>query len=172
MCKDQSKSPSEADAELEGEIRKGRKFSLAEAIGRMAGPGAMKGVSPITRKQQSEVEIEDYLKRHLADATDILTRILVRSIKGSEVLVNNFEEPLFVLASHVERVLGSDYLLKELVREADMEWGRLYDERPYFDQEGCPPHPDDPFTLESVRSTLSNLLEKVTAEARRSQAQT
>ena len=41
---------SEADAELEREIRKGRKFSLDEAIGRMAGPGAMKGVSPVTRQ--------------------------------------------------------------------------------------------------------------------------
>ena len=31
---------SEEDAELEREIREGRKFTLAEAIGRLAGPGA------------------------------------------------------------------------------------------------------------------------------------
>jgi len=35
--------------ELEREIRQGRKFSLEEAIGRLAGPGAMKGESPIAR---------------------------------------------------------------------------------------------------------------------------
>ena len=44
---------SEADAELEREIRKGRKVTLAEAIGWMAGPGAMKGVSPVARQQQA-----------------------------------------------------------------------------------------------------------------------
>ena len=47
------KQRSEADAELEREIRKGRKFTLAEAIGRLAGPGAMKGESPIARMQQA-----------------------------------------------------------------------------------------------------------------------
>jgi hypothetical protein len=43
---------SESDAELEREIRQERKFTLAEAIGRLAGPGAMKGESPVTRLQQ------------------------------------------------------------------------------------------------------------------------
>ncbi len=46
---------SEADAELEREIRKGRKFTLEEAIGRLAGPGAMKGESPVARMQQAEI---------------------------------------------------------------------------------------------------------------------
>jgi hypothetical protein len=60
------------------------------------------------------------------------------------------------------RVLDSDYLLKELVREADIEWGRILGERRYFEKEGCPPHPDDPYTIESVRATLSRLIEKLT----------
>ena len=47
MSNNQDTQRSEADAELEREIRKGRKFTLAEAIGRLAGPGAMKGESPI-----------------------------------------------------------------------------------------------------------------------------
>jgi hypothetical protein len=76
MSDEQPKRPSEADADLEREIRKDRKFSLAEAIGRLAGPGMMKGVSPITRKQQSEAEIEEYLNRHLTDASGILPLIL------------------------------------------------------------------------------------------------
>jgi hypothetical protein len=42
---------SKSDAELEREIRKGRKFTLAEAVGRMVGPGAMKGASPVPREQ-------------------------------------------------------------------------------------------------------------------------
>lgn len=47
----------ESDAELEREIRRDRKFSLEDAIGRMAGPRAMKGESPMTRLQQGETEI-------------------------------------------------------------------------------------------------------------------
>lgn len=49
MSGDSDATRSEADAELEREIRKERKFTLEEAIGRMIGPGGMKGASPITR---------------------------------------------------------------------------------------------------------------------------
>jgi hypothetical protein len=163
MSKEQPKRPSDADADLEREIRKERKFSLAEAIGRLAGPGMMKGVSPVTRQQQSEVEIEGYLERHLMDAAGILPVVLLRRVKGSELLLNNLDQPLVVLASYLQRVLDSEYLLKELVREADIEWGRMLGERPYFEKEGCPPHPDDPYTIESVRVTLCQLLEKLIA---------
>jgi hypothetical protein len=154
---------SEADAELEREIRKERKFSLTEAIGRLAGPGAMKGVSPVTRKQQSEVEIEEYLNHHLSDAAGILQVVLIRRIKGSDLLLNNFDQPLLVLASCIQRVLDSEYLLKELVREVDVEWGRVFGERPYFENEGSPPHPDDPYTIALVRAALSQLMEKLAA---------
>jgi hypothetical protein len=82
-------------------------------------------------------------------------------VKGSELLLNNFEEPLVVLAACCRRVLDSDYLLKELVQEADVEWGRVQGERPYFEQEGSPPQPDDPYTLESVRQTLAGLIEQL-----------
>ena len=46
MSDEQPKPSPDADAELEREIRNERKFSLSEAIGRLAGPGALKGVSP------------------------------------------------------------------------------------------------------------------------------
>ena len=58
MSDDRRKPRLEADAELEREIRQGRTFTLEEAIGRLAGPGAMKGESPIARMKQAEIEIE------------------------------------------------------------------------------------------------------------------
>jgi hypothetical protein len=61
------------------------------------------------------------------------------------------------------QVLNSDYLLKEPVREADVEWGRVQGERPYFEREGSPPHPDDPYTFESVRKTLAGFIEQLGA---------
>jgi hypothetical protein len=47
MSGDNPERSTEADADLQREIRAERKFTLAEAIGRMAGPGMMKGVSPV-----------------------------------------------------------------------------------------------------------------------------
>ncbi len=154
---------SEADAELEREIRKGRKFTVAEAIGRMAGPGAMKGVSPVPRGQQAVVEIENWLGRHVPACCGELQVVLLRNVKASELLLNNYDQPLAVLAAYCQQVVDSDSRLKELVREADAEWGRVFGERPYFDKEGSPPDPDDPYTFESVRNTLSALVEKLRA---------
>jgi hypothetical protein len=71
--------------------------------------------------------------------------------------------PLLVLASYIQRVLDSEYLLKDLVREADVEWGRALGEQPHVEKEGCPPDPDDPHTIESVRATSSGLIEALTA---------
>ena len=163
MNDDQPKRPSEADAELEREIRDGRKFSLAEAIGRLAGPGMMKGVSPATRKQQAEAEIESYLERHLMSPAGALSAVLLRQVRESELLLNNLDQPLIVLASYAQRALDSDYRLRELVRESDVEWGRVYGERPFFQREGCPPDQEDPYTVESVRIALSQLIEKLAA---------
>jgi len=159
----EEKPRSEADAELEREARRGRKFTIAEMIGRLAGPGMMKGVSPITRKHQAEVEIEHCLNRHFAESEAPLVTALLRQVIGSDLLLNNYDQPLVVLAACVQRLLDSEYLLKELVRDADIEWGRVFGERPFFETPGTPPHADDPFTAESVRGRLSGLLEKLAA---------
>src|SRR5687767_4264090 len=90
---------SEADAELEREIRNERRFSLTEAIGRLAGPGSMKGASPIARRQQVETEIHACLNRHLSDAAGALHTVLLRQMKASELLLNNVDQPQVVLAS-------------------------------------------------------------------------
>jgi hypothetical protein len=167
MSDHQETQRSEADAELEREIREGRKFTLEEAIGRLAGPGAMKGESPVTRLQQAEIKIGSWLESHLVDAGGSLEVVLHRRVKGSELLLNNFDQPLVVLASYCQRVLSSDYLLSEVVRDADVEWGRVMGERPYFEKEGSPHNPEDPYTVESVRNVLSELLTQLAVDAPR-----
>jgi hypothetical protein len=157
MSDEKSKRPSEADAELERQMLADRKFTMAEAIGRLAGPGAMKGASPVDRMQQAVAEIQEYINQHLADAAGALSSVLLRNVRESELLLKGFDQPLVVLEGYVRRVLGSEYALKELVREADVEWGRVFGERPRFDQEGRPPAPDDPYTFESVRTALVQL---------------
>src|SRR5262249_46138962 len=135
--------------------------TLAEAIGRMAGPGAMKGESPIARLQQAGVEIETWLRHHLADAGGGLEVVLLRRIKESELLFNHFDQPLVVLGTYCRQVLGSDYLLEELVRDADIEWGHIFGERPHFEMAGSPADADDPYTVDSVRTTLAGLLQQL-----------
>jgi hypothetical protein len=165
MSDDKKPPRTEADAELEREILRERKFTLAEAIGRLAGPGSMKGASPIPRMQQAGIEIESWLRAHLADAGGTLQGVLSRQVTQSELLLNNFEQPLIVLAGYCQRILDSHYLLEELVREADVEWGRVMGERPYFERAGSP-HPDDPYTVESVRRALMALLEQLAVSAK------
>jgi hypothetical protein len=155
---------SESDAALEREIRRGRKFSLNEALGRMGGQGMLKGGSPVPPQQQAEFEIGLYLRDHLSDASGVLPVVVLRRVKQSELFLHNRNEPLHVLSDYVGRLLQSPDLLKELVREADMEWGQVIGERPYFQQEGHASSPDDPYTFESVRADLSRLLESLRSD--------
>jgi hypothetical protein len=147
--------------ELEREILEGRKFSLEEAIARLAGPGAMKGASPVARMQQAEFEIETWLRTHLLDASGVLPVVLLRHVKGSDLLLNNLDQPMVVLASYCKQLLESDYLLQELVRNADVEWAHMMGEQPYLERPGSSHHPDDPYTVVSVRNALSELLKQL-----------
>lgn len=144
--------------ELEREFRQGRKFTLEEGIARLAGPGAMKGESPVARKQQAEYEIETWLRGHLSDGGGTLSTALSRRVKESELFLSQFETPLAALAAYCQQLLESDFLLSELVREADLEWARMMGERPYLERSGGPSHPDDPYTLVSVRQSLRELV--------------
>ncbi|MGD9633822.1 MAG: hypothetical protein AB7G28_00645 [Pirellulales bacterium] len=164
MCDRQEQQLSEEEARIEREIREGRKFTLEEAICRLAGPGALKGESPVARLQQAELEIGAWLRTHLADAGGALEVVLHRRVKGSELLLANFDQPLVVLASYCQQLLNSDYQLQELVREADVEWGRLMGERPYFEIAGSESHPDDPYTVDKVRGALAAVLQQLEAE--------
>jgi len=156
--------PAGADEDREREARANRKFSLGEAIGRMAGHDLMKGASPVTRKREAELAIEDYLRRHMTDPGGVLRGVLLRHV-GESLLHGDFDydHPLAPLAACIEHVLGSAQFLEDLVREADAEWGRVFHERPHFQRAGRPPDPDDPYTIDSVRVALSQVSERLAA---------
>jgi hypothetical protein len=151
-------TPTDPDQQLEQEVIRARKFSAAEAMARLAGPGAMKGASPVSPVQQAETEIGTWLANNLVDPDGALKLVLHRQLKGSKPLLENLDKPLVALESCCSHIIQAENLLKELVREADAEWGRAMDERPYFEREGTQPHPHDPYTVETVRSALENLL--------------
>jgi hypothetical protein len=150
-------------AQIEREARANRKFSLSDAIGQSAGGDLMKGGSQVTRKRQAELELDEYLRRHLADSGGALRRVVIRHL-GESLLNRDYDQPLGALAEHVRGTLASETLLEELVRQADAEWGRVHDERPYFQTPGRPSHRDDPYTVDSVRLALTQLRETLAAE--------
>jgi hypothetical protein len=165
MCEDKKRRSSPDDAEIEREIRLGRRFSLAEAIGRIGGGGLLKGASPVTRKRQAELEVERYLEGHLADAEGALKKVLLRRVRESEMLFKmGYDQPLKALALFCERILSSEERLRDFVREVDAKWGRLYLERPHFQQNGRLSDPEDPYTFSSVRRTLSGLMARLRGE--------
>lgn len=161
MSDEQQKQRSATDSELEREIREGRKFSLEEAIGRLAGPGALKGESPIPRLQQAQVEIDSWLGRHMIDHEGALKVVLHRYVKESDFLLSNLDAPLIVLAACCKRILESELLLNELTRAADVEWGRTMGERPFFQKQGAPPHLDDPYAIDDVSAILRGVIAQI-----------
>lgn len=163
MNDDGGQRHSEADAALQREVLEGRKFTLEEAVARMVGPSAMKGESPVARMRQAEIEIDAWLGAHLLDSGGALRVVLCRQIQRSEQLLAGFERPLAVISECCQRLLDSDFLLQELVREADVEWACMMGERPYLDREGASPHPEDPYTKTSVRTKLAQLVEQLAA---------
>src|SRR5262245_13457799 len=148
--------PSEG-SDLEREIRSGRKFSLSEALGRMGGGDMLKGASAISRERQAELAIDDYLRRHMTDTGGVLRMVLLRDLGGTLVR-GDYDKPLTMLADHLAQLVQSEQPLEVLVRELDVEWGRVQGERPHFQKTGCSPDPGDPYTVESVRATLSKVL--------------
>jgi hypothetical protein len=146
------------DRALEREIRSGREFSMAEALGRLAGPGGMKGGSPVLRQQQARAEIDNLVRQHLSDPGGILKTILSREAGDSRIVLDHLDQPALALAVYVQQTLTSAYQLSELVRMTDMAWGQTLGERPMFEVEGRPAHPDDPYTLASVRTALERFL--------------
>ena len=119
----------------------------------------LKGASPIPPLQQTESAVANYLDAHLDDPGGMLGLSLIRQLKSSAVLLENFDQPKAVLVMYLDQVLQSEPLLKDLVRSADAEWARTLGERAHFEREGHPPHPDDPYTRASVRNALTRLAE-------------
>src|SRR5690348_15788693 len=80
---DEGRRRAEAEAAIEREIRLGHKFTARDALARMAGPGALKGASPVSPVQQAETAIATWLGANLADTDGALRVVLHRHLKGS-----------------------------------------------------------------------------------------
>lgn len=147
-------------SDVQREILSGRQFSLAEVIGREGGT-FLKGDSPIPRLFQAVAEIHCFIDQHLRDSSGAVQTILRTWVRLDEARVSrHLKSPLEALEAILEDIIDPTRIstLYEFVRQVDVEWGRIYGERPHFQQPGQAPHPDDEYTHESVRQQLNELL--------------
>jgi len=156
-----TQTPSET---TESDIRRDRKFTLAEAVGREAA-GSLSGASPVALADQVLLEIQHLLESRLTDSPGSLVRTILARLKlDPPLLARHFDRPVGALVEFLDVTLGSESQLISLVRDTDARWGRDYSERPYFETEGKPPHPDDPYTLAGVGALFKDLLENLIEE--------
>jgi hypothetical protein len=152
---------SPSDAEIQQDIRRGRPFSLADAIGQEAG-GFMKGESPVPKLVQVQGEVDQLLKANLDDREGALQQVLGRWLEDDPMRLSRYlDNPVGAIKDLLEAVLASPATLYELVHQTDVLWGRIYDERPHFQKPGQAPHPDDEYTHESVRAALEACLQRI-----------
>lgn len=155
-----------ADQALEQEIRRGRKFSLADAIGQ-EGSDFLKGASPIPQLQQVKNALTVFVRQHLSDSSGALQASLQTLIQADDIVCSrHFETPLQALIELLQPLATQPALLQDFVRQVDMRWGQMYGERPHFERPGHPPHPDDEYTYESVRIQLIELISVAQAQQR------
>jgi hypothetical protein len=148
----------EEDEEILQDVRSGRGFSLADAIGREGG-SFLKGESPIPPLVQARIAVDLFIDRNLQDESGALQKSLKNWISSDEKLLSRYiNQPLLALQERLQEILGNLSLLYDLVKQTDILWGQLYGDRPYFQNPGQPPHPDDEYTHESVHHCLSDLL--------------
>ncbi|PSR18757.1 hypothetical protein C8255_05700 [filamentous cyanobacterium CCP3] len=154
--------------DIQQELRLSRPFTLADAIAQEAG-SFMKGESPIPRLVQAKHGAQQALKEALADGPGALHRVLEQWLCDDETrLSQHVQNPAEAVKDLLEAVLRSPETFYELVRQADVTWGQIYDCRPHFQQPGQPPHPDDEYTHESVKETLKNCLQVLNHPPQRS----
>ena len=159
---DKEKDPS-AD-EVQREMHAQQKFSIATAIGR-AGGGLMKGESPFSQQEQAITVLTQWIDQQTPDPSGALKSILRRRVRSNELLLaNHLQQPLNALQEMINTILASDYAIEEFVRQVDVRWGELHQERPLFQRAGQAPDPADEYTYESVRRELILLLEKLREE--------
>ena len=165
MKSNENDKNSDRDLAIQREILSGRKFSLAEAIGREGG-SFLKGDSPVPKQEQAIAQINGFIKKNLSDPPGALVAVLCVWVKTDLRVPANLNSPLVALNQILSSIIDNQNLLYEFVRQVDFKWGQIYDERPYFQkaEPGQPAHPNDEYTHESVRLQLIELLDIVKSQ--------
>ena len=141
-----------------------REFTLADVIAREGG-SFLKGESPVPKLVQLKGEINTFIRHNLPDVSGALQTVLYRWVDEDTARISrHLDAPLQAFSGLLKSILENPSILHELVRQVDMLWGEMNDERPHFQRPGQPPHPDDEYTHESVYQQLVELSDRLKCE--------
>lgn len=146
------------DNDLRQGILSGRKFTLADAIA-AEGNNFFKGESPVPILLRAVTEINGFIDKHLRDSSGALKAALQDWVKQDSRVSEHLDQPLIALEKILKSITSNSEILYEFVRQVDFKWGQIYGDRPYFQQPGQSPHPDDEYTHTSVQQTMTELLD-------------
>lgn len=146
--------------EIQREIRAGRKFSLAEAIGREGG-SFMKGESTIPRPLKAKNEIQQFLNSHINKPTSALATTLFTWVTDDIRVSRQLDTPLIALTQILESMLAEPTTFCEFARQVAIAQSKLTGDRPYFQLLGQPSNPDADYTHTIIKAELSSLLNKL-----------
>lgn len=145
------------ERELAERLR-GRAFTLDEAIAMHAGKGFFEGASIVPAARAAHMGMRQWLGQHLrSDPSGCILEVLCQELDPTR-LSAHLDNPMVPLRRRLEGLLRSKGALTEFVRKVDAAFGLATGERPWFDQEGKDPHPEDEYTMASVRVALEELL--------------
>lgn len=152
---------SELHQDLQREIRQGRKFSLAEAIGREGG-SFMKGESAIPRPVRAANAIKQYLNSQLVDPSSAFATTLFTWVTADIRVSRQLDTPLVALEQILESLLNESTTFYEFSRQVAIAQSHITGNRPHFQQPGRPPLPHADYTHESIKELMSELLQPLT----------
>lgn len=134
---------------------------LNKALSHEAGD-FLKGGSPIPQSLQFENKLKQVLASHLPDTSHALTQKLLEwTLQESQVKNTpdiSAEKAIILLC---QKICQNQNLLYEFVRQVDVLWGTIMQEKPLFQKPGQNPNPNDEYTHDGVKSKLNNLQEKL-----------
>ena len=162
MHSDSDDNKQERERELKQDILRGREFTLADLIAKEGG-GFLKGESPVPKFQQVKAEIKVFVTKNLQDSSGALQAVLHNWVEENDRGATKYvDDPLQALDEMINGILSQPNIFYEFVRQVDLKWGQMCQERPYFQQPGQPAHPEDEYTHESVKIQLLQLLQQIT----------
>lgn len=149
--------------DIQKEIRDGRKFTLAEAIGRESG-SFMKGDSSIPRPLRAATQINQFITKHSTDPAGALPTTLCTWANNDIRVSRQLDTPLVALAQIIESTLNEPTSFCELARQVAITHSQLTGDRPYFQSFGQPPHPEAEYTHDAISAELLRLKDILTQQ--------
>lgn len=143
--------------DLEQSIRRERKFSLGEAIGREGG-SLLQDTAAIPRPLRAITAINVFLEQHLEDSGGALQPCIKRWIRADIRVSAHLDQPLEALRLILTDIVQQPHLLHELARQVAIEWGHICGERPRFQKIGAEPQADVAYCHADLRRCLEDLL--------------